>query len=233
MKKMTLAALAVLLNAAPLAAIDLNFHAGYTTLAMRDLNRMNDAIYGYEGVGRSDHLDNGMVLGLDATTPLEAAPWLALGLRGEWLHSNQGRMDQDYDDQHVHDLASLTSLLFGGKAQEPFLIDGLQLGLSAWLGYGFATLYQDASDPNQVLQSGLFMGSLMVGELEGSLTYALGPQVSVAFSGGWRWASAGPLYDDQHKPLVDGAQALRNQPAGPVDIDFSGATARASISLHF
>jgi hypothetical protein len=238
MKNILMAAIAAAcLGAGPLAALSLEPHAGYTTVSMGDLNRANDAVYGYWGVGPSVRMTNAVVAGLDLMQAVDGVPGLSLGLRGDWLQTNLAQTTNvdpytPSNDFSMTDQGNLSSLLLGGKLSAPFLLNGLDLGLGAWLGYGYATLSQRVS--KATLEDGLFMGSLWVGQLEGSLRYSVAKHISLAFTGGWRWANAGSLYDDQHHALYDSIQYWHGGNRRALsDADFSGISAQGSVGYSF
>jgi hypothetical protein len=217
--------------AAQTQALSLEPHAGYTTVNMSDLNKGNDALYGWYATGSAEHVHDGLVAGLDLIIPVSDS--LDFGVRGEWLQTNQtqdiywnGGTTFGWADQ-----GTLSSALLGLRGRTPFIAKGLELGLGAWAGYGYATMKQDNISGD--VQDGLFMGSLWVAELEGSLHYSVSKRISVGFTGGWRWANAGALYDDTHKPLVEAGQYWENSLYFPVSVDFSGISAQGSVSYSF
>jgi hypothetical protein len=128
----------------------------------------------------------------------------------------------------------LSTLLVGVRANSGPVLKGLTLGLGAWAGYGYATLdqRQTLSDSFYV-QSGLFMGTMPVAELESSVNYSLGHGLSLSFLGGWRWANAGLLYDGTHHALADTGQYVINGDDRGIDLDYSGITGQGSVSYSF
>ncbi|HTB23178.1 MAG TPA: hypothetical protein VK914_10780 [bacterium] len=247
MRKVVLAAIAALLVCGTLSADVLDFtpHAGYTSFAMNSFNRANGNVFGWEGAGESmgynQDIQSGIVVGADETTKC-LSPWksLDLGLREEYLVSNQARLvsDQgsDNDGLDYSDKASLTNILVGGKVSAPFSVPGLSLGLGAWVGYGYATMDQhvnyDGFDGDNLMQSGLYTAGILVGELESTVTYKIGSHIGLNFTGGWRWADA-PELKSHGTPLYDAEQYWEWNISSPVNVDFSGATAQGSVDLYF
>jgi hypothetical protein len=219
--------------------MDVSVHAGYSTVSMGQLNRSNAALWGWDTSGYWGDLNSALVTGVDLTTH-RFSPWSALawGLRAEYLLTNQAVVYMPGDNRYS-DQGSLSSVLLGAKASAPFVIDGLTAGLGAWVGYGIAVMDQhvDAVSPQApngaLLSGGSYKGGLLVGELEGSLSYPLSKRVSLSLSGGWRWADAGALKDGNGTPLYDDLQLWQFGRKMPVDIDFSGAISRASVSFSF
>jgi hypothetical protein len=237
MRKILLATALGLAFTSTLPALDLSFHGGYTSFAMADLNRANASLVGYEAEPYSQPIQSGFVVGADLCSPLPGAPeWLQLGLRYEYLQSNLAELKNDSSgigNVDFTDQAQEHNFLVGGKATAPFILQGLTAGLGAWAGYAYATLDQHATMNNSPLQSGLFMGSMLVAELETSVGYSLGKRIHLGLTGGWRWADAGYLYDDAHQPLYDSLQIYEMSVKAPVNVDFSGLTAQGSVSYSF
>ena len=233
MKNLFLAALLAIgsLAGAQAWALTLEPYAGYTSVNMTQVNRANDDIWGWENVGYSRHVDSGLIAGLNALAPANA--WLDLGVRAEWMQTNQGELYYGYNTStfKATDQGTLSNLLVGGRIHAPYLFTGMDLALGAWAGYGYATLNQ--KDPSGDIQDGLFMGSLLVEELETTVKYGLPHHLSLAFTGGWRWANAGQMYDDQHKALYDSANLWENSVKAPANVDYSGITAQGSVSYGF
>jgi hypothetical protein len=237
MRKILLAAALGLAFTSSLPALDLSFHGGYTSFAMGDLNRANAGLVGYDGQPYSQPIQSGFVVGADLCSPLQGAPdWLHLGLRYEYLQSNLAELknagggigDVDFTSQ-----AKLNNLLVGAKASAPFVLNGLSLGLGAWAGYGYATLDQHSRQFISPIQTDLFMKSLLVAELESSIVYKIGRRISLDFTGGWRWADAGWMYNDDHVTLYDALQIYEMSTKSPVNVDYSGLTAQGSVSCSF
>jgi len=223
-------------SAAHAGLVDLNLHAGYTSLSMGDLNHSNAVFMGWDGIPYSEDINSGIVVGLDATTArLTRLPWLDLGLRVETLRSNQAEMknspiglENDYTD-----VASLTSLLVGAKASAPFLAEGLDLGTGVWLGYGYAELDQHVNYTlRPPVQSGVFTNEIPVAEWETTLTYALASRIKVSFTGGWRWADAPKVWAGK-TDLWDAEAWWDHSIQTPVNVDYSGVTCQGSITYAF
>ena len=239
MRKILLAIALGMAFTSSLPALDLSFHGGYTSFAMGDLNRANASLVGYDAEPYSQPIQSGFVVGADLCSPLAGAPdWLQVGARYEYLQSNSAELKNDSGGGGIGnvdftDQAKLNNFLVGCKASAPFALPGLTAGLGAWAGYAYATLDQHSTQYNSPLQSGLFMGSLLVAELETSLGYSVGKRIHLDFTGGWRWADAGYLYDDTHKPLYDALQIYEMSTNAPVNVDYSGLTAQGSVSYSF
>jgi len=238
MRKTLLAIALGLAFTSSLPALDLSFHGGYTSFAMADLNHANASLVGYEAEPYSQPIQSGFVAGADLCSPLPGAPdWLQVGLRYEYLQSNTAELKNDntngVGDVDFTDQARLNNLLVGGKASVPFALKGMTAGIGAWAGYGYAELDQHAKMDNSPIQAGLFMGSLLVAELETSIGYNIGKRIHLDFTGGWRWADAGFLYDDTHQPLYNALDIYENSLNTPVNVDYSGATAQGSVSVSF
>ena len=239
MRLRTLLAIAALAmtSAAHAGLVDLNLHAGYTSLSMGDLNRSNAMLMGWDGAPYSEDLNSGIVVGLDATSKhLVRLPWLALGLRAETLRSNQAEMKNwPGNVSSVYtDVASLSSLLVGAKASKPFAVSGLSLGWGAWLGYGYAELDQHVSITTRPpIQSGVFTAYILVAELESTLAYAVNSHISLNATGGWRWADAPKMQDGNKTDLYDAEQYWRGNAVTSVNVDYSGATFQGSVSYSF
>jgi hypothetical protein len=239
MRKILLAALlaAAACGTARAGLLDLSAHAGYTTVAMGSFNKYNDKFWGYDSSGSNSDITNGYVVGLDASTHRLTPPWLALGLRGEYLQTNEARLDDTASNIYYNNMGTLTSLLVGAKIDAPGGPWGVDLGLGAWVGAGYGTMDQfNANSQSGPVQSGVYSGISLQGELEGSLTYHLSQRLGFQFTGGWRWAdfsSLGdggqPLYEQGPYNGIYSAQRSLN----PVNVDFSGATAQGSVNVSF
>jgi hypothetical protein len=230
MRKIYLAAAAGLALASALPALDLSVHGGYTTFNMHDVNQGNAELIGYHGTGTSAPINSGVVVGADLCGAT-ALPWLKMGLRAETMMSNLAVTQDSSQPDYITEQANLSDLLVGVEAsssQGP----GFSLGLGAWAGYGYATLQQDDRDQS-LNQSGLFMGSLPVVEGEIKAAYLLGQHLSFSLTGGYRWADAGTLYDDQHQPLYATGPLWWSGYARPVGADYSGITGQGSVSYSF
>jgi len=224
--------------------LELDPHAGYTTVSMGDLNHANAAIYGWYPSDHAESLSSGYVAGLDLTTShLTRVEALKLGIRAEYLRTNPAEMKDvtliahqsdalDYVDQ-----GNLASVLLGGKLSAPYLSDRLLIGLGAWAGCGYGTLDQSVTfDGNQgtnLLPSGVYTSLLLVGELEATLRWRLSQRLALDFSGGWRWADAGSMRDSKGAPLYNAEQYWELNKTAPVDVDFSGATAQGGLNIAF
>jgi hypothetical protein len=232
------AALAALGTAAHAGLIDVDAHAGYTTLSLGDFNKATSAFWGWDGDGAQQTIHSGYVVGVDACTQrLTHWDWLSLGLRGEYLQSNEGQVNEPSGGYYFQNMGTLTSLLVGGKFALPSSLPGLELGLGAWIGGGYATMSQSAAYTsnyhfNRTIQTGLFDGELLEGQLEGSLRVALSPRVGLAFTGGWRWADAPELKDGATVLCVPESYTFGGAYA-PVNVDFSGATAQGAVDFTF
>jgi len=239
MRLRTLSAIAALAlaSAAHAGLVDLNLHAGYTSLSMGELNHSNAMLMGWDGAPYAEELNSGIVVGLDATTKhLIRLPWLELGLRAETLRSNQAEMrNWPGNVSSVYtDVASLSSLLVGAKASAPFAVSGLSLGWGAWVGYGYAELDQHVSDTTRPpIQSGVFTAYILVAELESTLSYAVTDRISLNATGGWRWADAPKMKDGNNTDLLDAEQYWENNYLTSVNVDYSGATFQGSVSYSF
>ena len=238
MLKIFLASAMGLALVSALPALELSLHSGCTSFGLGELNRANAQFTGYAKYARSQDLRSGLVVGADALSA--PADGLQFGLRAEAMQSEEAENRSDkggLGTTDVVDQAALTTVLLGVRAST--LRSGMNLGLGAWAGYGYATLQQHCGlNPNQAVQDGLFMGSLPVAELEATLAYGLGHGFSLSVLGGWRWANAGALYDDTHHALLDNGQAWNHglgDPAGriPLDLDYSGVSAQGSVSYSF
>ena len=168
-------------------AIDLSAHAGYTTVSMGSFNKYNEKFWGYDSSGTVSDITNGYVVGLDASTKRLTGPWLSLGLRGEYLQTNESVLNNTSSNIYYNNMGTLSSLLVGAKIDASGGPLGVTLGLGAWVGAGYGTMGQfhaySASGP---VQSGLFTGICPEGQLEGSASWKLGNRVGLQFTGGWR-----------------------------------------------
>lgn len=236
----TAIALAAFVGALHADAVDLGVHAGYTSFAMGQVNRANAYNSGWSGVQYAQDIDSGYVVGIDETSSrLTPWNWLSVGLREEYMQSNQaenkstapGGNGLDYTDQ-----ATLTDALVGIKATTPFRDSNFTLGAGAWVGYGYGALEQrvhyDDGSGAVFMQGGLFGADILVGELESTISYRIGSRIGLNFTGGWRWADA-PYATSHGKPLYDALQYWLNGYKLPVNVDFSGATAQGGVSLTF
>jgi hypothetical protein len=228
MRKTILAAVLGLAMTGSLPALDLALHGGYTSFNMGSLNRANSELIGYGGDGYSRPIESGVVVGADLTIPTGYS-WLQAGLRTEFMQSNMGETKADSYNFSITDQAALSDLLVGLKASTS---GTLSLGLGAWFGYGYATLNQ-VDFNNSVGQSGLYMQSLPVTQLEGRMDYHLGQHLKLSLTGGYRWAFAEAIYDDQHHPLLENGNLWWWGNAVPVSVDFGGITGQGSISYSF
>lgn len=231
--------LAALGSNAQAAWLDVTPQAGYTTFSMGELNRANSSLHGYDMAGTQDDLDNGFVAGLDLTTSrLLGLNGLSWGLRMEYLQSNQAE-NKDPSTYHFDytDQATLTNALLGGTYNASVAGSGLSLGLAAWIGAGHAVLNQNVSlnvySTSDPIQSGSFSANVLVGELEARAAYQLGKRIGLAVSGGWRWADATQV-SSGGTPLYNNLQYwYYNSSTSPVNVDFSGATLKGSVSYSF
>lgn len=230
MRKTFLAAVTALSLASALPALDISVHGGYTTFNMHDVNQGNAEFVGYygSGSGYSQPIDSGFLVGADLTGPT-AYPWLTAGLRGEFMMSNLA--ETKLNTYSFTDRANLSDLLVGLQASSN-QGSGFSLGLGAWAGYGYATLTQNSLTAG-LSQDGLFMGTLPVAEAEMKATYRLGQHIGLTLSGGYRWADAGYLYDDQHHYLFATGQNYWGGYILPISVDYSGITGQGSISYSF
>ena len=232
------AALAALGTAAHADLLDVSAHGGYTTLSLDDFNRATSALWGWDGDGFQQTIHSGYVVGLDVCTRhLTRLDWLSVGLRGEYLQSNEGQVNEPSGHYYVQNMGTLSSILVGGKFSLPSSVPGLQLGLGAWIGGGYATMgqavaYAPGYSFSRKIQSGLFIGDLLEGQLEGSLKYALSSRVGLSFNGGWRWADA-PQLKNGGTPLYYHESYLFGGSPAPVNVDYSGATAQGSVDFAF
>jgi hypothetical protein len=228
--------------------------AGYTTVSMTDLNRSNAAMWGYfdTNSGMVRPLHDGMVVDLNLmASQWTPYPWLELGLRAEYLQTGTSELlvtDEHPPDNNatlfdLQDQGSMLSGLVGIGISGPTFLPGLNLGLHGWAGPGFARITQNvdystnlsgAVQPN----SGIYSGLCLEGQMECSLSYQVASAVSLSFSGGWRWANVGGVQDSNGKALYEIMPALGYYSSGnptlsPVNIDFSGATAKGSVDFNF
>jgi hypothetical protein len=245
MRKTLLAAALGLAMTSALPALDLAVHSGYTSFSLSELNRSNAWLVGYEANPYAGAVKSGVVVGADLTVPFNA--WLKAGLRTEMMQSNRAETKsnvhgtagvQSPPDTCFTDQAGLSTLLVGGSSDFPTDIKGLDLGLGAWVGVGYATLQQHVTlnTSSRPYEDGLYMGSLPVAEVESSVSYGLGQHIRLNFTGGWRWADAPALYDDTHQPFYgNGAYWINNGSSGlgAANLDYGGVTAQGSVSYGF
>jgi hypothetical protein len=218
-------------------AIDLSAHAGYTTVGMGSFNKYNEKFWGYDSSGGVSDITNGYVVGLDASTHRLTGPWLALGLRGEYLQTNEAQLNDTASTIYFNNMGTLSSLLIGAKIDATGGPLGLDLGLGAWIGGGYGTMGQfNAMSHSGPVQSGVYSGTCLQGEFEASVGYHLSPRIGFQFTGGWRWADftslsdgGQPLYEQGPYNGIYSPQKALN----PVNVDFSGATAQGSVNLSF
>jgi hypothetical protein len=237
MFKITLAAIAAIAiaSASQAAMLDVTPHAGYSTVSMGALNHSNETQWGWEGTGSVNDIHSAYVVGVDLTSShLTPHDWLNLGLRTEYLQTNQLINDGRPDNSTYNtDQGTLTNLLVGASASQPFILNGLQLGLGAWVGGGYGVMSQhESKDWPALIQSGNFTGYTLVGELESTISYALGSHLRLSFVGGWRWADFASMKDG-NTPLYDNLQLWEHGLQNPVNVDFSGATGQGSVSYSF
>jgi hypothetical protein len=245
MRKTLLAAAFGFAMTSALPALDLAVHGGYTSFSMSELNRSNAWLVGYDANPYSQAIHSGSVVGADLTVPVN--DWLKAGLRAELMQSNQAEIKSNVDgsagvstpDTCFTDQAGLDTLLVGGSTAFPTGIRGLDLGLGGWVGVGYATLQQHVTldTSGTPYESGLYMGSIPVVELESSLSYGIGGAVRLTFTGGWRWADAPALYDDTHQPYYGNGDYWNNNGSGTgigaANLDYGGVTAQGSVSYGF
>jgi hypothetical protein len=240
--------------------IDFTPFAGYTTVAMTDVNKGNAEFTGLEkyesamtpGVTMDNtDLSNAWIAGGDLLTT-KLSPWqnLSLGIRGEYLATNTS--NNQLNDAalggtawKVQDNGTLTSLMLGGRYQLPGAQYGLSLSVGVFGGFGYATMWQALTVPlipgGMDNRSGLYQGEGFVGDLDLRLDWVI-PHVKwlhLDAQGGYRYASLGDL-SDHGKPLTSGYdQFLQLLAPGTTgsgsaeDVDFSGLTGEGGLSVNF
>jgi hypothetical protein len=243
MRTTLVAALAALCLSATAHAdlVDVDVHSGVSTVNMAQVNRSNAALWGWDVAGQVDDLDSAWVSGVDfSTRSLTPYPWLELGLRVEYLQTNEAIVDDPEAPTYITEQGKLSSALVGAKVSAPFAaVDGLSAGLGAWFGYGYATFEQNVTTQtvggpgSAPLQSELFRSSIIVTELEGRLQYQLTRHWALGVTGGWRWADAGLMKDPSGDLLSDNLQLWEYGNKAPINVDFSGITAQGSLSYSF
>jgi hypothetical protein len=239
MRKTLFTAFMVLVMGSPLAAqtVDVSVHGGYTSFSMQDINHSNAMLIGWNLVPGNTDIKDGMIIGADFTHALGA---FSLGLRTEYLQSNLAELKNDASAMGIGlvmtDQASLSNALLGGSYRAPWVAEGLTLGLGAWLGCGYGVINQDKaycqSGWTDKIQSGAFSSTLLVAELEATVSYALGARTAFSLSGGWRWADA-PQVTSDGEALSNGVELMKKGVKAPVNADFGGATAQGSVSYSF
>jgi hypothetical protein len=245
----------------PAGPLGLTFsvEAGYTTVSMADLNGSNAALWGNfdTNAGHYGAIHDGAVIDLN----LMASQWtpypgLEVGLRAEYLRTGTAELQltnveaiaggfNDLVWFNMTDTGALMSGLVGLGFSGPTLIPGLNLGVHGWAGPGFARITQDVtyyhylSGEGPQPSSGIYESMCLEGQLEGTFSYQVASGLSLSFTGGWRWADVGGVTDNKGRALYENLPALAfHQPYGrpslaPVNVDFSGATAKGSVDFNF
>lgn len=240
MRKAVLAAVLSAVAVGPLNAdiLEITPHAGYTSVSMGQFNHYNDVMWGWDGDGYNRVLSSAYVVGLDVTTHrLTPWEWLDLGVRGEYLDTNLGEMNEPSAQLDYTDQGSLSSAEVGATVDAPTSLGGLHLGLGAWIGAGYGTMEQNVrlntnKSPAAPVSDGLFTATNLVGELEGSLKYMITPKLSLSFTGGWRWADMGVM-KSHGTPLTEMENTWLEWTNNPVNVDFSGVTAQGALTYGF
>jgi hypothetical protein len=239
--------------------IDFTPFAGYTTVAMTDVNKGNAEFTGldkYEaamspGVTMDEtDITNAWIAGGDLLTT-KLTPWqnLSLGIRGEYLATNTSNNQINISAMSgpawkVQDNGTLTSFMLGGRYELPGAQYGLNLSVGIFGGLGYATMWQDLTIPlvpnHKDDTSGLYQGEGFVGDLDLRLDWVI-PHVKwlrLDAQGGYRYGSLGDI-SDHGKPLTSGYdQFLQLLAPGTgsgsaEDVDFSGLTGEGGLSVNF
>jgi hypothetical protein len=245
----------------PVGPLGLTFsvEAGYTTVSMADLNGSNAALWGWydTSAGHYGAIHDGAVIDLDLmASQWTSYPGLEVGLRAEYLRTgtselqvtNAQAIQSGFNDLvwfNMTDNGTLMSGLVGLGFTGPTIFPGLTLGLHGWAGPGFArinqdvTLYHYLSGHGPQPATGIYEGMCFEGQLESTLGYQLLSNFSVSVTGGWRWADVGGVTDNTGRALYENLPALgfyqpySHYSLAPVNIDFSGATAKFSADYNF
>jgi hypothetical protein len=260
MRKMALLALALGSLATALSADVIEFtpYAGYTSVNMGSVNKaqasydgtIEDLIYtgGLSGYSFTNaYLSGAWMVGADLLTkrltPLKS---LSLGLRGEYLDTNQANENLSLSGEYIDysESGTLSSFMLGGRYELPGANHGLKLSAGVFGGLGYAAMTQNfnvSSGGINYNPNGVYCGEGFVGDVDLRLDWTIpgATWLHVNAQTGYRYASLGDLHNGAGDPL-EGPGKYLNQiepsvypPQAAVDVDFSGLTVGGGLTLDF
>jgi opacity protein-like surface antigen len=224
--------LAALASLAHADLIEFSGFGGYTTVGMKQVNNAMTASPKELGAvpGAGTDISDGYLVGLDLRTgALIPIPCFELGLRAEYVGANPGEAKGTYKDQayDVTEDASMADVMLGLDF-DIGLPAGLNLGLSAWGGYGEGFIRQSATLAGESAPD-LYYGGAPMGEAEAKLGYKLYSALGIYAFGGERFADLGVFED----PAKDKFGAVIPGGNGAPEVDFTGITAGLGLNLDF
>jgi hypothetical protein len=241
--------------------IDFTPYAGYTTVNMGSVNKNLEQLAGFNQffeleLGPTTHpsdsttnVTNAWIVGGDLlSNRLTPCKNLSLGLRGEFLETNQGSNALNASILQeplwqVQDQGTLSSFMLGGRYQLPGAEYGLKLSLGVFAGLGYGTVNQ-SFEINPALgdyrSNGLYSGEGFVGDADLRLDWTI-PGVKwlhLDAQGGYRYASLGDLSSQGQSMSgsvgdILGALSPDASTNHAEDADFSGLTAEGGLSITF
>jgi len=231
-KGLMLGALLVTASAAAHAdLLEVSGFGGYTSLAMKQANSSLNDVKNKPGLDqtKTTEFSNGYVVGLDVRSgALIPIPFFEVGLRGEYVGANPAEIQGTWTGQayDVKENASMVDAMLGLDFGIGIPGTGLNLGLSAYGGYGEGAIEQ-SSTLGSIAVSDPYSGGAFVGEAEAKVGYKIFSVLSLYGFGGMRFADLGIFEDPaKHKFNPSGS-------GGAPEVDFSGYTGGLGLNLDF
>lgn len=212
-------ALAGAFFAAPAQAFfEANVAAGYTTLAMGDINSAIDK----SGGEAKTTVNSGFYLSADAG--LSVAPFVKLAPRVSLVQASQGKFKTGASETTVD--GYLVPLALGLATDLSLPMSGISARAGLWGGYGMATVGTGTKTNGVLTNSNLLQGSAFTAEALAALRYGVLPFLSLSLEAGYRLANVGTLKDGAGKEWKDAADK-------PIGADFSGANIGGGLVFSF
>lgn len=203
---LALAGLLSLVSVPAHAFFEANVDAGYTTVAMGDLN---DLITGSSDTKFKD----GFYISADAGISL--LPFLKISPRVAYIQATQAKIGTSTLD------ASLVPMELGLTADVGAPGTGISIRAGLWGGYGMGMLKTEGSS----VSNNLYQGGAFTGEILGSARYKFLPFLSLNLEAGYRLAKIDKMQDGAGKSLNTGSKDIA--------VDFSGMNLGGGVTFSF
>jgi hypothetical protein len=210
-------------SAAPAHAsfIEANVAAGYTTLAMEDLNT---ALKGTNSLSHTP-INSGFYLSGDVG--VSVLPFLKFGPRVAFISAVQGQNSHAGTPNNSASTvdAHLVPMELGLSADLGAPLTGISLRAGLWGGYGLANVAVSTKNSNGVVTGNLYQGGGFTAELLAAVRYSILPTLSLSLETGYRMANIAKV--------SDGANELKKNATDALPIDFSGVNFGGGVSFSF
>lgn len=219
MRKPALALILSLFASVPASAFfEANVAAGYTTLAMGELNELIEKA----SPTSNTQIKSGYYVSADAGVSL--LPFLKLAPRVAYIAASQGKTSGATTETTID--ANLVPMELGLTADLGVPLSGFSARAGVWGGVGMATLATGTKTNGVLVNSSYYSGNAFTAEALAAARFSIMPFLSLSLEAGYRLANIAKMTSSDGKDFKKNA-------TDAASVDFSGANFGGGLTFSF